>query len=237
MRSFSTIVLVDGSMQDAVPFDAGADDVVVATSPAGEAAARRLLPGARVIVERDAPIALRAAIAAARHDRVLVLSAHEQPDAALRAALDAWRASEGGPRAHRVARSVRYLGRDIACRDWQERGQLRFFDRRAGGWELRDDGAIQWPGECGRLEGMLHVRAPTSLAKLVAAIDRSTRLMQENETGGTVATILARPPAAIVRGCIAGGHGRAGFFFAVLDGLHALVREVRGWESRRARMR
>ena len=239
MRSFSTIVIAAGSAaHDAGPFDAaGAAEVVAATLPASEAAARALVPGARVVVERDATMALRSAIAAARHDRVLVLAAHERPDAALRAALDAWRAGDGGLRAHGVARSVRYLGHEIACRDWQERGPFRFFDRSAGGWEVRaGDGAISWPGECGRLAGMLHVHAPMSLATLVAAIDRSTRAMQSRDRVGTMAGILTRPPAAMVRGWIAGrGTGRAGFFFAVLDGLHALVREVRGWESRRER--
>jgi len=230
MRSFSAILIVDGSAPlGGEPFDAaGAGEIVFAAAPAHEAAVHARVRTARVVVERDPANALRAAIAAAQHDRVLVLAAHERPDAALRAALDAWRAGDGGPPAHRVARSVGYLGREIRCRDWQERGPIRFFDRSAGNWDVRA-GAIVWPGECGRLEGVLQVHATTSLATLVAAIDRSTRSVQSR---GTMAGILLRPPVAILRGCIA-ARDRAGFFLAVLDGLHALVQEVRGWESRR----
>ena len=234
MRSFTTILLV----QRPSPAAWAGEDVILAATPSTEATARALRPGARVVVEPEAAGALRAAIAAAQHDHVLVLAAHEEPDRTLQAALESWRATTGGPAAHDVARLVRYLGHSIACRDWQERGPVRFFDRRTPGWGIRAvDGAILWPEARGRFPGTLFVHAPVTLAALVATIESVTRATtpdQPSTLAGTLAGIVFRPPLAFARGAAAGSScGRAGFFFAMLDGLHALVRELRAWEVRR----
>ena len=231
MRSFTTILLVQGPPVAA----AWTDEVILAATPATEATARALRPAARVVVERDVSTALGVAIAAARHDQVVVVGAHEEADATLLDALEAWRAVAGGPSAYDVTRVVRYLGRRIDCRDWQERGPVRFFDRRVNGWQIRAaDGAILWPGARGQLAGNLHVHAPVTLAALVATIESVTRTTTPDDAG-TLAGIVCRPPAAVVRGLASGvGRGRAGFFFAMLDGMYALVREVRAWEVRRA---
>jgi hypothetical protein len=133
-----------------------------------------------------------------------------------------------------VVRTVSYLGRTIVCREWQEGGAVRFFDRRASGWRIRAaDGAIVWPGARDQLAGTLQVRAPVTLAALVATIESVTRATTQ-EHGGTLAGIVCRPPVALARGAVAGwSQGRAGFTFAVLDGLYELVREVRAWDLRR----
>lgn len=181
-----------------------------------------------------AAAALRAAIAAAPHDRVFLLAPGEEPDAALRAALDAWCRAEGGPGAHEVQRAMRYLGRVIPCRDWQERGPVRFFDRREKDWDIGPGGDIRWSGIRGRLDGTLQIAAPVSLATSVASIARATQTDDPSPHAGTLPRILARPPLAIARGLATGrGAGAAGRLFAVLDGLHALVTEVRAWERRR----
>jgi hypothetical protein len=174
--------------------------------------------------------ALTAAIAAAPHDFVLVLAPGEEPDAALRAALEAWRTGVGGSLAYDVRCTVSAGRRSVPARDWWPPGPTRFFDRTATGWCVGAGGNIEFRGRRDRMEGAVHRRARLRLGEEVAAIDRATRAGAPSGAG-TLARILFRPPFAIARGLVP---GRGGFQFAMLDGLHALVREVRAWEARRA---
>jgi hypothetical protein len=174
--------------------------------------------------------ALTAAITAAPHDFVLVLAPGEEPDAALRAALEAWCTGAGASLAYDIRCTVSTGRRSAPVRAWWPPGPTRFFDRTATGWCIRAGGTLEFRGRRDRMEGAVHRRARPSLGEEVAAIDRATRGGAPSGAG-TLARILLCPPFAIARGLVP---GRGGLQFAMLDGLHALVREVRAWEARRA---
>lgn len=117
------------------------------------------------------------AVAAARHDWVLAVDADERVTPALRAEIEALRASGFVHAGYRIPRMAFYLGRWIRGTDWYPDPQLRLFDRRRGRWEggLVHE-SVRVEGPVGRLRNDLEHYTYESVADHMATIDRYTTL-------------------------------------------------------------
>lgn len=141
--------------------------------------------GARVI-ERDWPghVAQKEfAIRAARHDWVLCVDADEWLTPALRAEIEALRASglgAGGFGGYRFPRVAFYLGRWIRHGGWYPDHQLRLFDRRRGRWGGHNPhDRVELDAPVGTLRGDLGHWPYQSLGEHLETMDRYTTIMAE----------------------------------------------------------
>lgn len=124
------------------------------------------------------------AVAAARHDWILAVDADERVTPALRAEIEALRASGFTEAGYRIPRVAFYLGRWIRGTDWYPDPQLRLFDRRRGTWEgglVHESVRVQGP--VGRLRGDLEHRSYDSVADHLQTIDRYTTLWARQAHG------------------------------------------------------
>ncbi|HET7746914.1 MAG TPA: glycosyltransferase family 2 protein [Vicinamibacteria bacterium] len=157
--------------------------------------------GARVIVNTPWPgfAAQRAfATAQATHDWVLALDADERVTPALRAEIEALKATGFDRPGYRIPRVTRYLGAWIRATDWYPDPQLRLFDRRRGAWTggLVHE-SFRVDGEPGRLRGELEHHTYRDVADHLQTIDRYTTLWADQAYAeGRRAGLLAPAGAA-----------------------------------------
>jgi glycosyltransferase involved in cell wall biosynthesis len=135
--------------------------------------------GARVIVRAWEGFTAQRnhAVSAARHDWVLAVDADERVTPALRAEIEALRASGFAAAGYRIPRVAFYLGRWIRGTDWYPDPQLRLFDRRRGRWTggLVHE-SVRVEGPVGRLRHELEHYTYEDIADHLKTIDRYTTL-------------------------------------------------------------
>ena len=180
--------------------------------------------GARVLQRRfDGFRSQKAfAVAQAAHDWVLCLDADERVGEALRASIQAARATGFGDAAgYRFARLDNYFGRFLRHGNAYPDHVLRLFDRRRGGW--RGDREVH---EAASVDGPVHTLAGDlvhypyrSLEQQLAKTQRYARMMAEHDFArgrrATLGKLVLSPAWRFWRGYVL----RAGF----LDGGHGLV--------------
>jgi glycosyltransferase involved in cell wall biosynthesis len=187
------------------------DEIVVVDAHSSDATrtiAARL--GARVI-ERDWPgyrSQKQFATNAASHDWVLSVDADERATPALRAEIQALRASGfEGARGWTIPRLTQYFGRFLRHGNaWPER-QIRLYDRRAARWvgyEVHEKIAVDGP--VGSLRQPLEHYAYRDLDDQLAKLDRYARLMaaQMYAAGrrAGLAQVLIHPAWRLLRGLV-----------------------------------
>jgi hypothetical protein len=170
---------------------------------------------------------VRAAVAGARYPVVLLLAGDEVASPALAAEIGSLLARAPKAVAYRVPRRGQYLGRAVACPDWQGVGSIRLLDRRAAmGVDDRAAPAIKRPA--GELRGEILVSGSMSLQSMLRDLAGASR---EVGGGSPSAVQLVTAPFFELwrsfwrRGGFGGG--RAGFFLAAMDSLYVLVRLAR----------
>jgi glycosyltransferase involved in cell wall biosynthesis len=142
--------------------------------------------GARVLVRAwDGFTAQRNhAVQAARHDWVLAVDADERVTPALRAEIEALRASGFAHAGYKIPRVAHYLGRWIRGTDWYPDPQLRLFDRRRGRWTggLVHE-SVHVDGTLGHLRNDLEHYSYDGVSDHMKAIDRYTTLWARQAFG------------------------------------------------------
>lgn len=121
------------------------------------------------------------AVQSATHDLVLSLDADEEVTAALRSDIESLAEAGSLPKpGYRVPRVTHYLGREIRATDWYPDWQLRFFDRRRGGFQggLVHE-SVRIDGEVGSLAGEIIHRPYRDVNDHKRRIDRYTTLWAE----------------------------------------------------------
>jgi len=211
-----------GACLDSLAF---CDEIVLVDSGSSDAtrelAAAR---GARVIERAFAGYRAQKdfAVQSAQHDWVLCLDADERVTPALRAAIEAARASGfAAAPGYRFARATEYFGAFLRHGNAYPDRVLRLFDRRRGGWrggrEIHEHASVD--GSVVTLNGELEHRAYRSLGDQLRRLERYARLMADDmHARGRRAhwwNLLLNPFWRFLRGYVL----RAGF----LDGWRGLV--------------
>lgn len=117
------------------------------------------------------------AVTAAGNDWVFAVDADERVTPALRAEIEALRASGFTHAGYRIPRVAFYLGTWIRGTDWYPDPQLRLFDRRRGRWTggLVHE-SVHVEGSVGRLQHDLEHHTYEDISDHLATIDRYTTL-------------------------------------------------------------
>jgi glycosyltransferase involved in cell wall biosynthesis len=169
------------TITDALASAAFCDEIVLVDSGSSDRT-RELAAaaGARVIVNAPWPgfVAQRDfAVRAARHDWVLALDADERVTPALRAEIEALRASGCSAAGYRIPRVSYYLGRAIRATDWYPDWQVRLFDRTRAAWQgdlVHESVVVHGP--LGRLRGELEHHPYADISDHLRKIDAYTTL-------------------------------------------------------------
>lgn len=226
----------EANLEDALRSVRFCDEVVVVD--AGSTDRTRAIAeaaGARVVVNAPWPgfLAQRTfATAQASHDWILALDADERVTPALRAEIEALRASGFARPGYRIPRVARYLGAWIRGTDWYPDPQLRLFDRRRGRWEggLVHE-SVRVEGEPGRLRGELEHHTYRDVADHLQTIDRYTTLWAEQAHGegrraGPLSPLGASAWAFVRNYLLRGGWrlGEAGLTVSALNAHYTYVK-------------
>lgn len=171
---------------------------------------------------------VRAAVAGARYPLVLLLAGDDVASPALASEIGSLLARAPTAVAYRVPRRGHYLGRAVACPDWQGMGPIRLLDRRAAMGGDFDPAARAIKRPAGELRGEIVVSGAMSLQSMLRDIASASRAAGG---GSPSAGQLVTAPVFELwrsfwrRGGFGGG--RAGFFLAAMDSLYVLVRLAR----------
>lgn len=200
--------------------------------------------GARVVRSEPWPgflVQKNVALDAARHDWVLSVDADERVTPALRAEIEALRASGFAHAAYRVPRVSFYLGRWIRGTDWYPDWQLRLFDRRRGRWSggsVHESVAVE--GTVGRLRGEIEHLPYADIAEHLHTIDRYTTLWSRDAfaTGRRTSVLEAASAStwAFVRNYVLRGGfrlGAAGLTVSTLNAYYTFVKLAKLGELQR----
>jgi glycosyltransferase involved in cell wall biosynthesis len=192
--------------------------------------------GARVIVNAPWPgfVAQRDfAVRAARHDWVLALDADERVSPALRAEIEALRASGLPVPGYRIPRVAFYLRRSIRGTDWYPDWQVRLFDRTRAAWQgdlVHESVVVRGP--VGRLHGEIEHYPYADISDHLRKIDSYTTLWARQahaagrRSGGLVGVFAGATWAffrnyVLKRGFLLGG---AGLVVSVLNTHYTFVK-------------
>ncbi len=201
--------------------------------------------GARVIVSAPWPgfVAQRnLALDAARHDWVLAIDADERVTTALRAEIEALRASGFRRAGYCMPRVAFYLGRWIRATDWYPDRQIRLFDRTRGRWEgsLVHE-SVRVRSSVGRLRAELEHHPYADVSAHLRKIDFYTTLWaQQAFAAGRRASALEmalNPAWAFVRNFVLKRGlllGRAGFTVSALNTYYTFAKLAKLDELTRA---
>ena len=219
-----------------------ADEVLVVIDPRTTDRSRDLAAaaGARVVEHRFEDCGAQCAwgVAAARHDRVLVLDADERPDRALRSGIVATLAERRHP-AYACRRANLAFGRRLRFGDWGRDRVIRLFDRRratiAGGmhWTVRADSVGLLPGV---LEHDTLVDLASYLPKLQAYAAADADGLVAAGRGAGALTAPARAAWRFVRAALLRGgalDGAAGLLVAGLAAWGTFLKWSLVWERTR----